>query len=398
MEETAKLCQFLGKLQGETVHPRYNVLVRTGRTSCSSPNIQQLPRKGGFREMVVASPGHYLLAIDYSFIELRTLAAVCEMRYGTSKLADVIRDGTDPHAYTAAMFCGMDLAAFMDLKDSDHERYALMRQRAKAVNFGIPGGLGAAALVAYAHSTYGVEMTLDEAKEFRQRLISEIYPELEKYLTEDTAAILAHNLQASEWQCRQEFNSPGILSGVRNLVRGRKKKADGQPYNERWVDRVWNTLTALNNNPELVESLARRKGSDQLCRQLFWSGICTPTGRIRGRVSFSRARNTPFQGLAADGAKLALWRLTKAGYRCVAFIHDEVLVELPIDADHTAEAQRIDRIMCESMESVTGTVPVACEYALSTRWYKEAAAVFENDVLVPWRRQPSDIDTHRKGH
>ena len=36
-----------------------------------------------------------------------------------------------------------------------------------------------------------------------------------------------------------------------------------------------------------------------------------------------------------------------------------------------AEAQRIDEICCRSMEQITGTVPIACEYALSRRWYKQ---------------------------
>lgn len=32
-----------------------------------------------------------MLAVDYAFIELCTLASVCEARYGKSNLADVIR-------------------------------------------------------------------------------------------------------------------------------------------------------------------------------------------------------------------------------------------------------------------------------------------------------------------
>ena len=45
--------------------------------------------------------------------------------------------------------------------------------------------------------------------------------------------------------------------------------------------------------------------------------------------SYTRARNTPFSGLAADGAKLALWNIQKLGYRIVAFIHDEMVVAIP---------------------------------------------------------------------
>jgi DNA polymerase I-like protein with 3'-5' exonuclease and polymerase domains len=111
---------------------------------------------------------------------------------------------------------------------------------------------------------------------------------------------------------------------------------------------------------------------------LFFSPVVTITGRLRGRVGFSQSRNTPFQGIAADGAKIALWNLFRSGFRVVAFIHDEFLIELPVDSDHTEEASRIDRILCESMERLSGSVPISCEYALSERWYKEAEAVFDD--------------------
>ncbi len=156
---------------------------------------------------------------------------------------------------------------------------------------------------------------------------------------------------------------------------------------ERWVNRVWKTISLLCKNTGLEQELADRKGSDELCRRLFWSPVVTLTGRLRGRVSFSQSRNTPFQGLAADGAKLALWKLTMAGYRVVAFIHDEVLIELPVDCDHALEAKKVEQILCESMETVTGRVPVACRYSLSTRWYKEASAEFSDGKLVVWEPQ-----------
>ncbi len=66
-------------------------MVRNGRSSCGGPAIQQTPRKGGFREMFRASEGRLILSVDYDFIELCTLASVCEARYGYSNLAEVIR-------------------------------------------------------------------------------------------------------------------------------------------------------------------------------------------------------------------------------------------------------------------------------------------------------------------
>jgi DNA polymerase I-like protein with 3'-5' exonuclease and polymerase domains len=300
-KELTKLRTFFDALCQPVIHPRYRVLVRTGRTSCSGPNIQQLPRDSHIREAVVPRPGYLFLIIDYAAIELRTLAAVCQQRYGFSKLADVIRAEIDPHSYTAAMFTGVSLEQFQQLPNKKQ-----LRQQAKAVNFGIPGGLGAAALATYAKHTYGVQMTVSQATKFRTMLTEQVYPELRLYL--------------------------------------------GTDYTE----------------PQ--------------------DTVCTLTGRVRKGVTYTMARNTPFSGLAADGAKLAMWQLLRAGYRIVAFIHDEFIIELPADADHTAQARHIERICCGSMQQLVGSIPVECEYALAERWYKQAAAVWDADgKLIPWQ-------------
>ncbi len=93
------------------IYPTYAPLVRTGRSSCSDPNLQQLPRDTRFREMITAAPGYQLLQIDYSALELRTLAAICLQRYGRSQLAELFAAGVDPHQYTAALAAGADAGA-----------------------------------------------------------------------------------------------------------------------------------------------------------------------------------------------------------------------------------------------------------------------------------------------
>lgn len=191
--EQAKLAQFFSKLGAERIYPHYVPMVRTGRSSCRQPNLQQLPRDGQFREMICAAPGHWLLAIDYSTLELRTLAQICLRRFGHSRLAEVFAAGGDPHSYTAAMLQGFSAEEFERLPKAEQKT---ARQRAKAVNFGTPGGLGAPALMAYAKAAYGVEMTLDEARGLRRRLITEVYPELKLYLAEDRCRILAANMLA----------------------------------------------------------------------------------------------------------------------------------------------------------------------------------------------------------
>jgi hypothetical protein len=155
------------------------------------------------------------------------------------------------------------------------------------------------------------------------------------------------------------------------------------------MNRVWNTLQTLNRNPDLNRLLVNRQAGEELHRELFWTWAETLTGRIRGCVSFSQARNTPFQGLAADGAKLALWRLLKAGYRMTAFVHDEVVIELPLASDYADESRRVEQILCEAMtDTLQSDIPITVDFAVADRWYKQAEAVWDDGRLVPW--EPGD--------
>lgn len=116
--------------------------------------------------------------------------------------------------------------------------------------------------------------------------------------------------------------------------------------------------------------------------------------RVRGGLGYCDGCNTLFQGLAADGAKRALFRVAEECYvdrgtalfgsRPVAFIHDEIIAEVPEDIAHEA-AGRLAVVMCESMAEYIPDVPITASPALMARWFKGAEAVFDaNERLVPW--------------
>ena len=86
--------------------------------------------------MIVAPPGYWILQIDYSVLELRTLAQICLRRFGRSVLAEQFRQGVDPHRYTAALLLGKSPDQFSQLPLDEQKKF---RQRSKAVNFGVPG-------------------------------------------------------------------------------------------------------------------------------------------------------------------------------------------------------------------------------------------------------------------
>jgi DNA polymerase I-like protein with 3'-5' exonuclease and polymerase domains len=386
-----------------TVHPSYSVMVRTGRTSCSKPNVQQIPKDSAFRQSFVAPPGYLLLAVDYSFIELRTFAATALHRYGWSDMADVIKAGVDPHAHTAAMMLGVPLEEFLTWKNNEtvaetkavdgrevgitlKDKFDRARQGAKPVNFGVPGGLGVASLIGYAHSTYKVDFSPEEARQRRELLTKTIYRELDLYLTEDGAAVVARNLQAPLEEVRNELGDTH-LSSIHKILAGDPTRKDGNPYQRTFVSRTWASLAGLNRNPELKEALEKRQPSAELAAKICRAGVGTLTGRLRGRVRYSQARNTPFQGLASDGAALALFELVKEGFTVIGFVHDEVLILLPDEGGYVSAAKvhRVKEVMCRKMEDVlVGGIPVDCEAALSRRWHKKAKLVVADGKVIPW--------------
>lgn len=77
-----------------------------------------------------------------------------------------------------------------------------------------------------------------------------------------------------------------------------------------------------------------------------------------------RAVNTPIQGSAADIMKLAMIKLTEAGYKLNLIIHDEVLISVP-----TNEAEMHCGRIKDIMESVTQLlVPIKVDANIGVSW------------------------------
>jgi DNA polymerase I-like protein with 3'-5' exonuclease and polymerase domains len=420
-EELNKLgATFLNRLDRAAgkIHGRFNVLVNTGRTSCRSGddaglNLQNLPCGDGVRECLCPAPGHLLLSIDYGGIELVALAQQMLTQGGQSAMAEAIRRGADLHALYAAHRDGHDIHALlrwdktslMALLGLDADK---KRKRSKPVNFGYPGGLGAKTFVTYAKAAYGVDLTEEEARAEKEHWLN-CWPEMRQHLASDDLSTLAQrfsHLWATHPKARGPFASgdlPWPVHVFRGIICGNKETATSKrPYTAEEIVWACNAAAAvLAGSPHLSDD-ERRAAETRLRERLFGRDLwllltprvrftATLTGRLRGYPSYCAARNNVFQGLAADGAKLALYRLHREKYRVVNFIHDEFLIELPEAANHAVEAKKIERILVEEMNRVVPDLPVLCEYALMRRWYAAAEALFDYDglclPLTQWQRE-----------
>lgn len=80
----------------------YTLGADTGRMSCVRPNLQQVPREGGFRACLTADPGELLISADFSGVEFRVAAALSQ----DENLIRMLAEGVDLHAESAAQVFG----------------------------------------------------------------------------------------------------------------------------------------------------------------------------------------------------------------------------------------------------------------------------------------------------
>lgn len=275
-QELEKQTTFVRDLNNERIHPRYSLLRETGRTSCSNPNFQQLPRSGAIRSMYKAQKGKALVITDYNAIELACLAEVCLEKFGKSNMANIINEGECLHYNTACSVYQKDK------KDVTKDE----RQFAKIPNFAFPTNMHPNTFIDYCNQ-YGIDIDIKRATEVKNQWLK-TYPEMDLY-----------------------FSLPNL-------------EADA---------------------------------------------VTIHTGRVRKQPRYTAFLNTFFQGMAADGAKLALFSLEKQGFSVVGFTHDEIICEVN-DEDIDSAVPQIEETLIKEMRKIVTRVKVDVETTVSKRYCK----------------------------
>lgn len=311
--------------QVDKVYPRWNTIgAVTGRMSATSPSVMNVPkRKWGIRSLFVPAPGKVFVISDYCFQELVTLAQAMKDIGIQGKLFEAIQSG-DPHTATARLLLNKQ-----DVTKED-------RQAAKAVNFGVPGGLGPAKLADYARKNYGQMWTVEQAAQMRNRFL-EVYPDIQEYLDyhkrnfrEDLIACSGHSLE--HWM---------NYTGAKNMRDLRK---------------------AMASSPEPFVRRALFSAERRL-------SVKTSTGFTRGCCRFTEASNCRFQSLAAAVTKRACFLLSMEGHVPTLVVHDEIVTEtIPESAEYIKTIHR-----CCMLSAFLDICPSAGQYAkveshIANRW------------------------------
>jgi DNA polymerase-1 len=148
------------------VHTSFNQAVAaTGRLSSSDPNLQNIPIRTEqgreVRKAFIAEEGNVLLAADYSQVELRILAHICQ----DESLIETFRKGADIHRATAAKIFNVP----------ENQVTPDQRRAMKTINFGVLYGMSAFRL------SNELNISTAQAKDFIDAYFSR-YPKIQEYL------------------------------------------------------------------------------------------------------------------------------------------------------------------------------------------------------------------------
>jgi len=151
------------------IHTTYNqTIASTGRLSSVNPNLQNIPIRTELgqeirKAFIPSDENHVIISADYSQIELRIMASICEDPF----LTKAFSENADIHKRTAALVFQIE----------EEQVTSDMRRKAKEVNFGILYGLGAFGL----KSRLGITQT--HAKEIIDTYFS-TFPNVKKFMSD----------------------------------------------------------------------------------------------------------------------------------------------------------------------------------------------------------------------
>jgi len=356
----------------EVVHGNFDVLKETGRTSgfasklYPSANLQNVHKMA--RTCFRARKGHWILSTDYSGLEFLSAAQRALNVLGESVYAKVINNGWDSHSYLAAqrafrsetwfeaecLNSGLTSSdyegvyhQFMKYKKSDKQLgfykgkvddqgkpvpkkfWKHYRNSAKPIGLGLLGGMGAKTIAHVSAAQYGIDMTPEEAQEYKQIWEEIFWPE----------AQLLKNVN-------KEMKDPMFSS----------RKKDKFKY-------------------ETPFGMVRPNCSYAACANGSILQSPSAEGATLAVINVAKACYDPTST-----------SILKGNFKPWAFVHDEILgdvIAVPEVAD--AVATELETIMCDALKVVFPDLKPNADSALMITWSKAADEFYNEDGhLVPW--------------
>lgn len=295
------------------VHANWNqTVVRTGRLSCSKPNLQNIPNTQtiageeiNMRSIICAAEGHVLIAADYSQIEMRMLAHLS----GDPQLSSLFHSGGDVYKLLASQIFKKPLSRVS----------APDRERAKTICLGVIYGMGPAAAAAKLH------IEVSEARDILNKFMS-AFPVVRGWLN-DVKVRAKHDGFVSTMIGRRR-NLPDLNSADQNK----------RQYAER----------------QAVNSVIQGSASDLIKSAML----------ILDRIQFHGL--PPRCHIAVDTLPVSVHCIMKA--RLVMQIHDELIYEVAFEHAENFTAMLASAMVQEVSKHLGLNVPLQVNIYTGRNW------------------------------
>ncbi len=194
------------------VRPHFNDIgTRTGRLSCSKPNLQQLPNKlkeydFSVRECFIVPEGKRMITCDYSGQEIAVMAQVSK----DPALVESIIKGQDTHLKIANQFYELGLKEEELFKthpnyNENKAKFKKQRNQAKTITFGLCYGKGA----------YGFAKDFEISEEEAQQIVDKYFESMPK-------------LKEAIDNAHKEVKEKGCVTSMTGRKRHFKKETKGE--------------------------------------------------------------------------------------------------------------------------------------------------------------------------
>ncbi|HST36984.1 MAG TPA: DNA polymerase I [Allosphingosinicella sp.] len=245
------------------VHTSYSLSgAQTGRLASTDPNLMNIPIRTELgrriRDAFIAEPGHVLLSADYSQIELRLAAHMCDV----PTLKEAFAEGEDIHNRTAEELFGT--------VDRD------TRAKAKTINFAILYGI----------SRWGLAQRLEISAEEAQAMIDryfERFPGIRAYIGDTLTGARETGFTTTLFGRKTHF--PRIKSNVQHERQGAERAAINAPIQGTAADIIKRAMARM--GPALDEAgFAGTRMLMQVHDELVFE---VPEGEVDGATKVIRA-------------------------------------------------------------------------------------------------------------
>lgn len=184
----------------------------SAKSQLRGANLQQVPRDPFIRGLFGAAPEYTFIEADYSQVELRIAAFIAR----ETNLLYLYQTGQDVHMAMAMRMTGKP----KDLVTKEE------RKKAKAVNFGFLYGMGWAKFIETAWLKYGVRVTEEESRAFRDSFFNQ-FPRLLPWHAQQRR--LAHTFKRVQSPLGRIRHLPDIDSPVKAVQAEAERQAINSP-------------------------------------------------------------------------------------------------------------------------------------------------------------------------